>query len=346
YNGLWTQQQINDYVENMITDVEFMLDTISVNDVKIVLCNSFDFGDMPRLERDFPNDNGRLLASELFNRYDVRMRQVAADRNIPYLDMLALNRAIFGTPGNETNELIVAGVSINVNDGRSTDPTTAFVRDDVHPRSVIQGIWANAILTAMNLAYDTNVPLLTESEIIINGDLTPSGPDALDSQIGDLAQYVTVPTPTNTEPTVTIASPGNGSTFTEGDSVDFTASADDDEDGDLSGDLDWTSSLDGSIGTGGSFSSTSLSVGEHVITASVVDLGSLTGTDSVTITVEAAVDPCVADTNGDGALNLSDFNAWILAYNNNDPACDQNGDGQCLQNDFSAWVLNFNTGCP
>ncbi|MEM9661552.1 MAG: GC-type dockerin domain-anchored protein [Planctomycetota bacterium] len=55
--------------------------------------------------------------------------------------------------------------------------------------------------------------------------------------------------------------------------------------------------------------------------------------------------PCIADTNGDGTLSPNDFNAWILAFNNQDPACDQNGDGDCRQNDFNAWILNFNAGC-
>ncbi|MEL6499468.1 MAG: SGNH/GDSL hydrolase family protein [Planctomycetota bacterium] len=346
YNGNWTQQQINDYVEAMIVDVEFMLDTIDVNGVKILLCNSFDFSDMPRVERDFPDDNGRLLASAMYNRYDVRLRQVAADRGLPYLDMLALNRAIFGTPGNETNELIVAGVSIDVNDGRQTNAATAFVSDDVHPRSVVQGIWANAILTGLNLAYGTNVPLLTETEIVTNGDLTPSGPDALDGQIGDLAQYIILPTPTNTEPDVSITAPGDGAVFAEGDSVAFSGSADDLQDGDLSADIAWASSLDGPIGSGAAFSTSDLSVGTHTITASVTDLGSLTGSETVSVTIESQPEPCIADTNGDGMLNLSDFNAWILAYNSNAPECDQNGDGDCRQNDFTAWVINFNIGCP
>lgn len=54
---------------------------------------------------------------------------------------------------------------------------------------------------------------------------------------------------------------------------------------------------------------------------------------------------CLADTNGDGQLSPGDFNAWILAFNSQSPACDQNGDGQCNPGDFNAWVLNYNAGC-
>ena len=55
--------------------------------------------------------------------------------------------------------------------------------------------------------------------------------------------------------------------------------------------------------------------------------------------------PCLPDVNGDGNLTPGDFNAWVLAFNTQSPACDQNGDGQCTPADFNAWVLNFNAGC-
>ncbi len=55
--------------------------------------------------------------------------------------------------------------------------------------------------------------------------------------------------------------------------------------------------------------------------------------------------PCVADVNADGELSPADFNAWIQAFNLNDPAADQNGDGLVSPADFNAWIANFNAGC-
>ncbi len=57
------------------------------------------------------------------------------------------------------------------------------------------------------------------------------------------------------------------------------------------------------------------------------------------------LEPCVADTNGDGVLSPADFSAWIMAFNDRSDACDQNGDDLCTPADFSAWILNFNLGC-
>ncbi|HED52838.1 MAG TPA: hypothetical protein ENJ00_01375 [Phycisphaerales bacterium] len=64
-----------------------------------------------------------------------------------------------------------------------------------------------------------------------------------------------------------------------------------------------------------------------------------------TLTVEISV-PCIADVNGDGLLDSTDFTAWIAAFNQNDPAADQNEDGLVAPDDFTAWISNFNAGCP
>jgi subtilisin len=88
----------------------------------------------------------------------------------------------------------------------------------------------------------------------------------------------------NTAPSASISSPADGASFTSGTSISFTGSASDNEDGNLTSSLVWTSNLAGQIGIGGSFSAV-LSDGTHTITASVTDSGGSTGSDSVTITV-------------------------------------------------------------
>ncbi|MEO0629370.1 MAG: hypothetical protein AAFY46_01415 [Planctomycetota bacterium] len=55
---------------------------------------------------------------------------------------------------------------------------------------------------------------------------------------------------------------------------------------------------------------------------------------------------CLADVNGNGVADPGDFNAWVIAFNNQAPECDQNLDGLCNPGDFNAWVINFNAGCP
>jgi hypothetical protein len=84
-------------------------------------------------------------------------------------------------------------------------------------------------------------------------------------------------------PTVTVVAPAAGASFSPGEAVSFSGSASDLESGDLSSTLAWTSSLDGSIGTGASFSSSSLSLGAHAIRAEATDGDGQTSFAQVTI---------------------------------------------------------------
>jgi hypothetical protein len=95
---------------------------------------------------------------------------------------------------------------------------------------------------------------------------------------------------TNTAPTVAITSPANGTSVSQGTMVSFAGSATDTQDGNLTSRLAWTSSLNPSqtIGNGGSFSSSSLAMGQQTLTASVTDTGGKTGSSQQTITITVA----------------------------------------------------------
>jgi hypothetical protein len=90
--------------------------------------------------------------------------------------------------------------------------------------------------------------------------------------------------PSNTAPTVTIQSPGNGTSVPQGTPVSFSGSAADYQDGNLTGQLTWTSNRDGHIGTGGSFSRV-LSTGSHVVTATTSDTGGMSDSDAISMSV-------------------------------------------------------------
>jgi hypothetical protein len=114
---------------------------------------------------------------------------------------------------------------------------------------------------------------------------------------------ITLSVEVNSPPTVTITTPASGSIFIEGELISFSGSAGDAEDEDLTTGLAWQSDLDGGIGSGGSFATSSLTVGVHTITATVTDSGGLTGTAQISLTVKANQPPTVTiSTPGSGSI--------------------------------------------
>lgn len=86
-------------------------------------------------------------------------------------------------------------------------------------------------------------------------------------------------------PVAKINHPGDGETRPASAAVPFVGVARDKEDGTLSGaSLVWTSSLDGQIGTGQTFSK-QLSAGVHTITLTATDSNANTATDSIALTI-------------------------------------------------------------
>jgi len=113
--------------------------------------------------------------------------------------------------------------------------------------------------------------------------------------------------PENISPTATITNPANNSRYDEGDTIRFTGFGDDAEDGTLTGSfLVWTSSIDGQIGTGTTFTRDTLSVGTHTITLTATDSDGATGSDLVSITVSPLFIP-VANAGIDQSVTEGDM---------------------------------------
>jgi hypothetical protein len=95
----------------------------------------------------------------------------------------------------------------------------------------------------------------------------------------------------NAAPSVTIATPPDGTSVNQGNPVTFAGTATDAEDGDLSASVDWVSDRDGALGTGASVTRSDLSAGAHVITASVTDSGGRVASDQIALTITSGTPP-------------------------------------------------------
>jgi subtilisin family serine protease len=193
---------------------------------------------------------------------------------------------------------VIAVAATDQNDKRarwsSTGPAVELAAPGVGIYSTYIGGYATYSGTSMAAPHVAGVAALiiasgTTVASDVRGKLTGTADDlgeaGWDSKYGhglvDAAEAVGV---LNDLPIVSITSPTDGSTFESGVTIYFSGTASDTEDGDLTGDLVWTSDIDGSMDTGGSFSMI-MNDGDHTITTNVTDSGGATGSASIGITV-------------------------------------------------------------
>ncbi|MFQ5529103.1 MAG: hypothetical protein ACE5FP_02015, partial [Gemmatimonadota bacterium] len=122
---------------------------------------------------------------------------------------------------------------------------------------------------------------------------------ATDSEgaVGSASITVTIVAVPNQPPVATITAPGTGGSAAPGANVNFAGNATDPEDGAITGAaLVWTSDLDGVIGTGTAFSTTTLSGGVHLITLTATDSEGAAGTDVISFTITGGGTPIVSIT--------------------------------------------------
>jgi hypothetical protein len=90
---------------------------------------------------------------------------------------------------------------------------------------------------------------------------------------------------TDFPPSVTLGTPGDHAMFSLGAAVAFSATASDVESGNVTSSLSWSSSRDGAIGSGGSFTRSNLTAGIHTITVTARDAGGQTSAKSFAIQI-------------------------------------------------------------
>jgi hypothetical protein len=91
----------------------------------------------------------------------------------------------------------------------------------------------------------------------------------------------------NYSPVLSISSPTNPGSAIAGMPLTLSGTSTDVEDGSLSNTIAWSSNLTGNLGTGASLSVSDLTIGTHVISASVTDSNGRQTTQTITITVTA-----------------------------------------------------------
>lgn len=140
------------------------------------------------------------------------------------------------------------------------------------------------------------------------------------SHVATRAVTVTPAPVPNQSPAVQIASPTINNVAVQGASITFNGSATDPEDGPLSGaSLVWRSSIAGVIGTGTTFTISTLSVGTHVITLTATDSKGASTSASSSIVITANQAPTALISSPNNGASVQQGATVTFAGSGNDP---------------------------
>jgi hypothetical protein len=191
YNGLWTPQQIEAHLDDSIADLGTLITPLENAGYRIAVANAFDFGSTPTVELFFPNAAYRDRVTAVLTEFSSRVLQLAEDRNLTFVDLLAFGKAAFGTNAAPRSTLLVGNVAINLNLISSQSGTAAgFVEDGIHPHTVVQGIMANVWLAALDQHLGACVTPFTEAQLLAHNGLAYGGSNTLVGEIGRVGRFV------------------------------------------------------------------------------------------------------------------------------------------------------------
>jgi hypothetical protein len=113
------------------------------------------------------------------------IRQLATQRGLALADLQLELDALLAPGGVPVSHLTIEGMQFPL--GPSDPQTNAdlFLVDGFHPSTILHGRMANLIAGAINTTYGTNIPLLSDVEILTNAGIVPE-PQAMILAVGGI----------------------------------------------------------------------------------------------------------------------------------------------------------------
>ncbi len=195
----------------------------------------------------------------------------------------------FDNEDSNRNLILDAGEDVGTNPGHGDDeltpPLSAAGTVPVTVTTDENGVANFSYIYLKQYAVWINTEM-TASTMVLGTETTSTLTFTLGYAVPDACFLNASPFNPSNDPIAYIENPSAGAYFDVGSSITFSGVGFDSQDGLLTGSsLVWTSDIDGQIGTGTTFSTTTLSAEVHIITLTATDSDSNTGTDSMTITV-------------------------------------------------------------
>ncbi len=175
YTGQATDEEITDYVNQVVANIDVALSTLVESGASVVLSNIADYGVAPLTQQFFTDGVKRnLVTNKALVPVNTAIRELADHYDVPMVDLFKFANTFLGTNTAKIASKKVGNVTITnrANPEGQTTAKDAFVDDGIHPGTVLQGYLANLYLEGLREGYGVTTPLFTEQEIVTNAGLT------------------------------------------------------------------------------------------------------------------------------------------------------------------------------
>ncbi len=215
YNGTLSGSALNAKLTTYVANVTTALDTVLAASptVKVIFGNVADPGASPYWQSQFPDPAKRQLVTNALASVNAQLSAIAQSRDrVIYMDQQVFANQILSRMTPQGN-LVIGGQNISMTTN-GDEPHHAFLSDNIHGGTVMEGLFANLVIDAINLALGTNSATFTDVEILQNAGIT--GITATPTQ------YPTSTIVPTVSPTIT-PTPSTGVTSTPTPTVALTA---------------------------------------------------------------------------------------------------------------------------
>ncbi|HOX39993.1 MAG TPA: SGNH/GDSL hydrolase family protein, partial [Candidatus Brocadiia bacterium] len=187
--GTLSGAALDSFIAGRISNIEIAVDAVMGSGaVGMVVCGISDVTLTPggRIALG-ASPEGRQRVMDAIDATNVGIASMAAERNLPYVDLALLIRDMDEAPA-----VLVGGVEINVVTPDDRDETHLF-QDSIHPQMIGNGIICNLVMTALNEGYGTAFVPFSDLELLTVAGLEGAYAGETYSASVDYGKYVISP---------------------------------------------------------------------------------------------------------------------------------------------------------
>jgi hypothetical protein len=187
-NGSLSGPALQTFQNNLVTNITTGVDAVLAAGGKVVLGSFSNITDAPAAAAIYANPVARANLEGALAAADDQLRAYAVSHGVPFVDFFALQKMVY-----DSGSFVIGGVPISLTTV-GPDPHN-FFQSSLNAGLAIRGEIANLWIQAINQGYGTNIPLLTDLEILTIAGLQDEYQGETFGNVTNFASFVSVPEP-------------------------------------------------------------------------------------------------------------------------------------------------------